>query len=139
MQPQDIDLEPLSRALSALDEALEITARPPMPQLRQLMRDAAIQRFEFSFEMSWKALRRVLLALGHREVGASARGVLRMGRQEGLLDDVRAWLSYLEACNVTTRVYDDTRVELLLQTIEAFALAAKDLLQRLRAVCHESE
>ena len=139
MLPHDIDLTPLSRALSALDEALEATRRPPLPHLRQLLRDAAIQRFEFSFEMSWKALRRVLLALGHREVGASARGVLRMGRQEGLVDDVKGWLTFLEARNITTHVYDDARVEQLLQSVEAFAPAAKELLDRLRDVCRESE
>lgn len=64
MQPQDIELEPLSQALGSLDEALAATRRPPLPELRQLLRDATIQRFEFSFEMSWNALRRVLLALG---------------------------------------------------------------------------
>jgi len=42
-------LSHFERALSRLEEAL---AKPEDP----IVRDASIQRFEFTFEMAWKAL-----------------------------------------------------------------------------------
>lgn len=139
MELADVDFTPLARALSALDEAIAVLHDPPGPQFKQLMQDATIQRFEFTFELAWKMLRRVLMSQGHQDVGASARAIFRMGRQEGFLDDVRTWFGYLEARNVTTHVYDNEKVHDLLHSIESFRDDAYALLQRLSDRCHEPE
>ncbi|HTQ70048.1 MAG TPA: nucleotidyltransferase substrate binding protein, partial [Acidocella sp.] len=54
-----IDLSSLNRALATLDEALAAHARVPEDKL---IRDACIQRFEYSYELSHKMLRRYLEA-----------------------------------------------------------------------------
>ena len=53
-------LTPLQNTLSSLDKAL----RQP---LNEFTRDASIQRFEYSFELCWKMLRRQLIE-DHGEV-----------------------------------------------------------------------
>ena len=57
-----LDLTPLERALASLEEAFQ--ACDALPD-NSLMRDGAIQRFEFTYELAWKFLRRALL----RDVG----------------------------------------------------------------------
>lgn len=52
-----LDLTSLERALAALDRALARSAKAPSDEE---LRDACIQRFEFTFELCWKMLKRRL-------------------------------------------------------------------------------
>ncbi|OYV41755.1 MAG: hypothetical protein B7Z81_00525, partial [Acidocella sp. 20-61-6] len=52
-----IDLTPLHRALATLDTALAARGQAPADAL---IRDACIQRFEYSYELTHKFLRRYL-------------------------------------------------------------------------------
>ena len=71
------------RALRSLETLL---ALPPTTDIE---RDAAIQRFEYTFEAVWKAPRAVLLS---REgvAAASPKGVVRASHSAGVLGNVDA-------------------------------------------------
>ena len=58
--PKDIDFSSLEKAAASLKQALE---RPPKNDLE---RDGVIQRFEYTFELCWKFIRRLLLAMGRK-------------------------------------------------------------------------
>ena len=67
------------RALNALQEAIDRGLSDA------IVRDAAIQRFEFTFEATWKAAQRFLLEAESLEF-ASPKGVIRasfQGRSAG--------------------------------------------------------
>ena len=122
---EKIDFSSLRQALTSLKNALE----PPPDD--DLERDGVIQRFEYTFELCWKMIRRVLIALGRAEVSASPRPLLRDAAEEHLIDDVEAWFEFLEARNLTTHTYDQSRAEMVFQVAQKFPAFAELLLQRL--------
>ena len=63
----------VERALARLDDVLLINDD-------ECIRDALMQRFEFTFEMAWKAMHRFLLGQGER-VAAKAWDVLPLDQQ----------------------------------------------------------
>jgi nucleotidyltransferase substrate binding protein (TIGR01987 family) len=87
------------RALARLDDVL---AQPR----DEYMRDSAIQRFEFTFELFWKALKARCEADGVRV--SSPREALRGGFQLGLLPDDEAIFRMLEDRNLTSHTYNET-------------------------------
>jgi nucleotidyltransferase substrate binding protein (TIGR01987 family) len=73
-----------------------------------IVRDAVIQRFEFSFELVWKALKLYLERQGH-ECGGP-RPTLKKAFADGLIatpGEADAWLQMLEDRNLTSHAYDE--------------------------------
>ena len=73
-----------------------------------LMRDAAIQRFEFTFEVVWKTLQLFLEHQGYETGGP--RPTLKKAFAEGIIalpDDADVWLRMLEDRNLTSHAYDE--------------------------------
>jgi len=68
-------------------------------------RDAAIQRFEFCFELAWKAIQERA-----REEGLdcqSPRGCLRVAFKVSWIQDEQGWLTMLADRNQTSHTYDE--------------------------------
>ncbi len=91
-------------ALAAAERLREALALGDDP----IIRDAVIQRFEFTFETVWKALK---LFLEHQGYSApSPRAVLKTAFVEGAIEgseDADVWLRMLEDRNLTTHAYDE--------------------------------
>lgn len=88
----------LARAVERLEKAL---AQPK----DEFVRDSAIQRFEFCFELSWKVLQSYLELEGLE--ARSPRAAIRAAFQVGLLSDDPGWLDILELRNLTSHTYDE--------------------------------
>lgn len=89
-------LENLGLALERLREALAIEAN-------DIVRDGAIQRFEFCFELSWKAVQQRA-----REDGidcASPRTCFQQAWRQGWIEEVPA-LAMISDRNLTSHTYD---------------------------------
>ncbi len=74
----------------------------------ELMRDATIQRFEFTFEVVWKTLKLYLGRQGY-ECGGP-RPTLKKAFAENLIttpEEADIWLKMLEARNLTSHAYDE--------------------------------
>jgi nucleotidyltransferase substrate binding protein (TIGR01987 family) len=128
-----LDLSSLVKALAALDRGLARSAGVPGDEE---LRDACIQRFEFTFELAWKMLKRRLeLDLPNpQEVDAmSYRTLVRVGAERGLIDDVSAWFVYREKRNLTAHAYDAEKAAEVYAVLPAFARHARTLLERLEA------
>ena len=91
-----IDIQPLLDAFGSFESAmLEVNS--------DLTRDGAIQRFEYTFELCWKTMKRIL-----RFKGSSVnhpRDVFREAAGERLISKVESWFDYLEARNRATHIY----------------------------------
>ena len=89
-------------ALARLGEVLA-TERPT-----DVERDAAIQRFEFTFETVWKAAQRYLAVMERIEAG-SPGAVIRACRESGMGDEdsAEARLRAVEDRNLTSHMYSE--------------------------------
>lgn len=89
-------LEDLGNAVARLRDALSQTEN-------EFIRDAAIQRFEFSFELAWKAVQAVARLEG--QPCHSPRAAVSTAWQNGWVTDEAAWLDMLDARNKTSHTY----------------------------------
>lgn len=89
----------LENALSRLEEIL---AYKDIEKLDHLQ-DAAIHRFEFTIELFWKVLKKILLE--EKVDTTTPKDVLSKAYQYKLIDNEEAWLSMLDDRNVTSHIY----------------------------------
>jgi nucleotidyltransferase substrate binding protein (TIGR01987 family) len=71
-----------------------------------LTRDAAIQRFEFCFELAWKVIQERARTEGLD--CQSPKGCLKLAYKNGWIGDESGWLAMLEDRNRTAHTYDET-------------------------------
>lgn len=127
-----LDLTPLIRALASLQRGL--TRWQATPDDEEL-RDACIQRFEFTFELSWKMLKRRLeLDLPNAvEVDAmSFRALIRAGAEQGLIGEVAPWWVYRDKRNITSHTYDARKAAEVAAVLPAFERDVQALLAALQ-------
>lgn len=119
-------IELLEQALAQLEAALPRLDSDP------LLRDGAIQRFEFTFEFAWKALRKVLLD-AHGVVANSPKAVFREGLANGLLADEGGWLAMLEDRNLTSHTYHEPLAIEIASRLPRHASRLRELLSMLKS------
>lgn len=94
--------------------------------------DVAAKRFEFTYEMAWKALKRVLDYLG---LDARApRPVFKEAYAQGLLAEEQVWLDMIEMRNLSSHVYDEHEISRILEQLDRYLSAFEALLDRLRRI-----
>ena len=86
----------LQKAYSRLSE---IFSQP----FSEIVQDATIQRFEFTFVLTWKLLNVLLREKGVESFGP--KETIRNAAKAGLIHDAAVWLTFLEARNLTTHTY----------------------------------
>lgn len=127
--PPNLDLTSLVQALAALDRGLARWGASPTDEE---LRDACIQRFEFTFELCWKMLkRRLQLDLPDAQAvdGMTWRTLIRSGAEQGLIDDVDAWFVYREKRNITSHTYNAEKAAEVAAALPQFARDARSLLE----------
>jgi nucleotidyltransferase substrate binding protein (TIGR01987 family) len=104
------------RALGTLEELVRVPPDSP------LVRDAAIQRFEYTFEATWKAAQIYLREVEGLEVG-SPKGVVRLSLQVGVLDEseARLALAMVDDRNLTVHAYNEAIAEAIAQRLAEYA------------------
>lgn len=94
--------ENFDRALLLLREAVELLGDP---EIHPMMKEGAIQRFEYTFELGWKTL---MDFLDWRKVTIerrSAADVIRTAFATGYLQNGQDWMDALDARNHMSHVY----------------------------------
>lgn len=122
-----LNLAPLVKAVDSLRDAL---TQPKNPYTR----DATIQRFEYTFELSWKMLRRYLAT----EAAVDAfnlKDIFRQAGRQGIIRDVESWFAYLKGRNLTSHTYNEKTAEETYQLAADFLDDAQALLDELRRRC----
>ena len=125
----------LEKACDALESALMVYAKSVLPEdnpEKLLLRDGVIQRFEFTYELSWKMLKRYLEAYGLGKAdGLNNRELFRMGREQGLIADSEKWFHYLAMRNQISHVYDQAKAAEVFAAAREFLPDSRYLLKRL--------
>jgi nucleotidyltransferase substrate binding protein (TIGR01987 family) len=118
----------LSVASQAVSTLRELAVRPAPSKIE---RDAAIQRFEYSFEAAWKTAQRFLAVVEGIEAG-SPKSAIRACHEAGLLqsDDTERALAMADDRNLTAHTYNEGLAEAIfkrlpghLATLEAWLRA----------------
>ncbi|MBI2605125.1 MAG: nucleotidyltransferase substrate binding protein [Deltaproteobacteria bacterium] len=122
-----ISFEPLEKALDSLKKAVATAPK------NELERDGVIQRFEYTFEMAWKSIRKCLFELGRKEVSSSPKPVLRDALEENLISDIQQWFEFLEARNFTSHTYNELSANEVYSRAKDFPPVAETLLEKLKA------
>lgn len=101
-----------------------------------LVRDATIQRFEFAFEIVWKALKLYLEHQGHECSGP--RPTLKKAFVVGLIasaEEADLWMAMLEDRNVTSHAYDEALAKRIYDNIvKDYAPLLSAMAERIQAL-----
>lgn len=117
-------LESLRNALDRFGEALA------HPEPDEIVMDGTIQRFEFTFELFWKTLRRFLQEEGIDT--ASPKNTLRHAYRRGLLDRETLWLDMLKDRNRSSHVYNAEMAREIFARLPAHYRELRDRFEHLR-------
>lgn len=130
-----LDLQSFKDAVQSLEVALNAYSSATFPENtpeRELMRDGVIQRFEYTFELAWKTLKRYLEEYGLEKVDSfSNRDLFRRGYELGLIQDAGAWFDYLKKRNLTSHTYRKAAAEAVYQAAQSFMRDVRFLLLQL--------
>lgn len=82
-----------------------------------LQQQGMIQCFEYNFELSWKTLQDYLIGeKGYTDV-RGPRPVIEQAFQDGFIEDGVRWLDMLKSRNLTSHLYDEKEVQLILDKV----------------------
>lgn len=128
-----LDLNPLVNAVARLEEGINGYERD---RTQTLIRDGLVQRFEFTYEISYKMLKRYL------QQAAPSPGeyddmpfadLIRSGNEQGLLlGDWPKWKTYRDMRSKTSHTYDENVALEVVGGIPAFLEEARYLCDRLK-------
>lgn len=118
-------LSPFEKALASLEAILKLPKD-------DIVRDATIQRFEYTYELAWKMIKRHLEWAGESNVDSLTRKDLyREAERTGLVLNAEAWFDYHDARNLTSHTYDEAKAEEVYAVARRFAADARLLLNAL--------
>jgi len=100
--------------------------------LSRLEQEGLVQRFEYTFELSWKTLKDYLEAQGLPVT--YPRDVIKQAFRNELLTSGETWLDMLESRNTLAHTYDETRFQTSINKVHnEFFPAIDQLVKRLNA------
>lgn len=127
-----LDFSSYEKALISLQRVLNRSRTVPGDED---IRDACIQRFEYTYELAFKMLKRQL----EQELPSSEeldqlpyREMIRVGAERGLIAVPERWFDYRAKRNITSHTYDEEKAREVFAILSDFAADADDLLARLK-------
>ena len=132
-----LDLSPLDRAVSQLETFYTLSLQPQdRAIMAEALRMAAIQAFEYSYELSVKMLRRFLEMTEPNPAtldDATFQSLIRLGSERGLLkSDLPVWMEFRRQRGTTSHAYDAAKAAQVHGAIPAFLDEARALLSELQ-------
>lgn len=112
-KPTSISFSALLKAKKQLDNAIA-TAKS------DLEITGAIKCFEYSYELAWKTMKKVLEGMGLLDIN-NPRIVFNESFKNNLIDDLDAWLEFIATRNLTTHTYDEHLAREVFQMLPSFS------------------
>ncbi|EGL82839.1 nucleotidyltransferase substrate binding protein, HI0074 family [Caldalkalibacillus thermarum TA2.A1] len=104
-------LEEYRRACKRLEEAINL------PLNHDIVYDGVIQRFEFTFELSWKLMKMFLEYAGVTEI-RSPRAAIQEAYAYGLIEQGEQWIAMMIDRNKTSHIYDEKEARLIYDKVK---------------------
>lgn len=115
-------LSTLKTACRMLSEALSIA--------KTELEKGAIKRFEYCYELAWKAMK-LFLEFEGKETGNTPRAVIKDAFLARYINDEETWLEMIQDRNLIIHTYDQQKSELLFQGLKEYDRAFSELITNL--------
>ncbi len=122
-----LSITQLGHAIEALNEVVA-----EEPGAKRYIVDATIQRFEFTFELCWKTLKRLLEAKGEKVT--FAKEALKKAYQAEWIDDEAVWIQMLDDRNLTSHTYNQDLADEIYERIKSYAPVLTRAFQTIRGL-----
>jgi nucleotidyltransferase substrate binding protein (TIGR01987 family) len=122
----------------ACGRLLEVTeADRFVDDLSVLELEGLVQRFEYTFELSWKVLQDLLLFKGY-EFMLGPNGTIKKAFEDGLIVNHDGWRKMAKSRNTLSHVYDEEEVMPIIKLIYSdYAPLLKQLDEKLLGLSHD--
>ena len=131
-----LDLTALQKVCFSLEEAVADACDKDFinglsDSQKKLIIAGVIQNFEFTYELSWKFIKRWLSGnLGSIQVdGVTRRELFRLAAEHQLIKDVDEWMFYHAARSQTSHIYDENIAQEIFNASKQFSHLATRLLK----------
>lgn len=133
-----LDYTPLGNAIAQLEKSLTYANSPAAladSGLCEQLRNSVIQCFKFTYEISWKMLKRYLeeteASPADLDIG-TFQNLIRLGNERVLLrSDWRQWKTYRQARTDSSHTYDAAKAEAVFAVAPDFLIEARALFDEL--------
>jgi nucleotidyltransferase substrate binding protein (TIGR01987 family) len=140
-----LDLTALERALAQLELSLSYLHSDMAVRdqgLRAQFRAAAIQGFEYTYELTVKMIRRQLAlisAVPAELAEMTYKDLIREAADAGLVVDPESFFLYREIRNITAHTYDEAKAEKVLSFLDGFRKDVLILVRELKRRNHAAD
>lgn len=113
---------------SALERLREVLAAEPT----EFNQDASIQRFEFTFELSWKLIKSLVEFKG--KSCASPRDCIRLAADMEIINDPENWIAFLNDRNALSHTYKQEFAKQVYSRLKKFLPLADQLVSSTESI-----
>lgn len=111
-----LELQAIHKALKSLKKSIDLIAERKDDDLELFLalRDSVVQRFEYTYELSWKMIQRWIAENVNPESAEpvySRKELYRLAARNGLIRDPLTWFDYHKARNISAHTYNEKNAE----------------------------
>jgi nucleotidyltransferase substrate binding protein (TIGR01987 family) len=99
-----------------------------------LHKTAAIKAFEYTYEIAWKIMKRILKQEGIDP--PFMKDLFRESLKKGLISDSESWFKFMEKRNISAHTYNETSMDEIIEVFEEFKWHVKFFLKKLENISH---
>ncbi len=130
---ETLDIKPFENAINSLKEVIEVWNQD---KNNDIVRDSLIQRFEYTYSMTLKMIKRFLKQtdLSNEDINSlTFNELIRKANQFSLLQtNLETWDEYRQKRNMTPHTYDENVAKEVVAIIPTFMEEAEFLLNKLK-------
>ncbi len=116
-----LDLTNIKNAVATLEEAINYYNTDVEQPIKNMYADSCIQRFEYTYELSWKIMKKYLkLFFNKTEQELTIKNIFRYSQGYGLIQDWTKWVEYNDARNNTSHEYNLNKAQFVLTVLQTF-------------------
>jgi len=123
MTKKEASIKQFQKAVKRLKDALK-------QKKNEFIRDSAIQRFEFTFDLSWKVIKE-FLEENHGVLCSSPKSCFREAYKQGLLDYDDIWMKMTDKRNLTAHTYHEETAEEIYSLLPGYLSGFEEILKKI--------
>ena len=133
------DLTNIKNAIITLEEAINYYNTDVEQPIKNMYADSCIQRFEYTYELSWKIMKKYLKQFFNKsEQELTMKNIFRYIQGYGLIKDWTKWVEYNEVRNNTSHEYNFNKAQFVLTVLQTFLEDVKYFITCLEQTINEN-